>query len=388
MKDSNKKAEIIIKTKKKYISCYSKPVGEYIAKNNEQLNLAQQIPENLINGIEVKNFMKVKFKDSKNRPVILRCKLKGFNDNDKLVYHIYSIDNKYKKEIVTNKKSVYLYNLIPLVEYRWFVSDSERKIKSNIGSFVITSEYRLLYFPKFFNCRDIGGKETIDGKRIKYGLVYRGPELVTHQYVCRNNREDHGTIHTQLVHKCDLPFLKDLNIKTEIDLRCSLETNNSKESPLKTKGFNIDYRFLPGQGYQVFFDTILENDEYRKQVKEIFEAFANADKKPVYIHCWGGADRTGTVCFVLEAMVGVKVQDLIIDYELTSFIGNICRCKPYDENVDFVFRKNWNMAFVSSWLKDYSLKGETIQDTVTRFLVDGCKISLKTIDKIKKIFLI
>ena len=37
------------------------------------------------------------------------------------------------------------------------------------------------------------------------------------------------------------------------------------------------------------------------------------------MHCAGGADRTGTVCFLLEALCGVSLEDAEIEYELTSF---------------------------------------------------------------------
>ena len=36
------------------------------------------------------------------------------------------------------------------------------------------------------------------------------------------------------------------------------------------------------------------------------------------IHCWGGADRTGTVIFLLEALLGMEEDMLMRDYELTS----------------------------------------------------------------------
>ena len=41
--------------------------------------------------------------------------------------------------------------------------------------------------------------------------------------------------------------------------------------------------------------------------------------KPVYFHCIYGADRTGTLAFLLESLLGVGENELAKDYELTSF---------------------------------------------------------------------
>lgn len=41
--------------------------------------------------------------------------------------------------------------------------------------------------------------------------------------------------------------------------------------------------------------------------------------KPVYFHCGIGADRTGTIAIMLEALLGVSQSDIDKDYELTNF---------------------------------------------------------------------
>ena len=53
--------------------------------------------------------------------------------------------------------------------------------------------------------------------------------------------------------------------------------------------------------------------------KEVFSLFADIDNYPIYMHCTGGADRTGTVAFLLNALLGVSETELIHDYEFTSF---------------------------------------------------------------------
>ena len=51
----------------------------------------------------------------------------------------------------------------------------------------------------------------------------------------------------------------------------------------------------------------------------MFQQLAKPENYPVYIHCTGGADRTGTVCFLLNALLGVDEATLIQDYEFTTF---------------------------------------------------------------------
>ena len=54
---------------------------------------------------------------------------------------------------------------------------------------------------------------------------------------------------------------------------------------------------------------------------KVFEAVNTG--KGVYIHCKVGADRTGYVCMLLEAILGVEQGLCDVDYELTSFSGAV-----------------------------------------------------------------
>jgi hypothetical protein len=73
---------------------------------------------------------------------------------------------------------------------------------------------------------------------------------------------------------------------------------------------------------------------------------------PVYLHCWGGADRTGTVVFLLQGIAGVSLADLAVDYELTSFANFGTRSKDDEETYPYA-------PMLSDIL---SLEGETVRD--------------------------
>jgi len=57
--------------------------------------------------------------------------------------------------------------------------------------------------------------------------------------------------------------------------------------------------------------------DYEK-IRDIFRDLANPANYPMYMHCTYGLDRTGTVCYLLEALLGADETDLIRDYELSA----------------------------------------------------------------------
>ena len=46
------------------------------------------------------------------------------------------------------------------------------------------------------------------------------------------------------------------------------------------------------------------------------------EDKVVYFHCHGGSDRTGTLAFLIEGLLGVSEEDLSKDYEVTYYSGS------------------------------------------------------------------
>ena len=62
-------------------------------------------------------------------------------------------------------------------------------------------------------------------------------------------------------------------------------------------------------------------DQYQLAIRKIIGWLG--DGKVVYFHCHGGADRTGTLAFLLEALLGVSESDLSKDFELTTYAGSV-----------------------------------------------------------------
>lgn len=142
------------------------------------------------------------------------------------------------------------------------------------------------------NIRDIGGW-SVNGGRIRQGLVYRGCEMEFHHAITEGGKH---------------VLLNELNIKTDLDLR---EEAVGKIN-CSALGKGVSFVLLPAKAYGEFL-------EEKTVCKKLFQLFCDQKNYPFYVHCWGGADRTGTLIFLLCAVLGMSEQDLFLDYELTSF---------------------------------------------------------------------
>lgn len=60
-------------------------------------------------------------------------------------------------------------------------------------------------------------------------------------------------------------------------------------------------------------------------IKAIFDPLFDyvIANKPTYFHCSAGADRTGVVALLCEAILGVSQSDCDKDYELSSFNSGV-----------------------------------------------------------------
>lgn len=153
-----------------------------------------------------------------------------------------------------------------------------------------------------WNMRDLGGW-ACDGGAVRYGRLLRGSEL------------DAGTWYGTVLGDGDKAVMRGLlGIREEIDLRTDTETAGRTSSAV-------------GGGVKYFHHTVLPYADgvtadgaglgYAPLLREIFDCAVSG--RTAYIHCVGGADRTGTVCAILEALLGVSLPDIEKDYELTSF---------------------------------------------------------------------
>lgn len=183
-----------------------------------------------------------------------------------------------------------VYNLRVGTAYFWKVKSGETE--SRVEKFRTDDTVRYINVDGARNVRDLGGWNGLN-----QGWAFRGSEL---DYV-----EEHRRDGLNLTDAGRKVLHDDLGIKTDLDFRVTA----LKESPIGSDvKFINDYRI---GSYMAAFTSDLFSGAVR--------TFADIDNYPIYFHCWGGADRTGTVAFILEALCGVTETELAMDYELTTF---------------------------------------------------------------------
>ena len=147
---------------------------------------------------------------------------------------------------------------------------------------------RMITIDGISNVRDIGGYVTRDGRTVKQGLFYRGSELHNRFTITEEGLRTMREV---------------LKIKSEIDLR------NKNEKVMDV--YKGNYINIPIPAYKNF----LEKPELSRQIIDFMADEANY---PIYFHCWGGADRTESFMFLFGLLLGISVEQLIDDYELTT----------------------------------------------------------------------
>lgn len=180
-----------------------------------------------------------------------------------------------------------IYNLETNRTYYWKVISGNTIVKA--GTFKTADTVRFLSVEGVRNVRDMGGWNGLN-----QGMAYRGTEL----NLVGTNGFDLTAEGKRVMHD-------DLAIKTDLDLRSTSLT----KSPI---GSDVNFIKVFISNYVAAFS---ETDKYAK----IIATYADIDNYPIYLHCMGGADRTGTVAVIVEALAGADEAELSIDYELTGF---------------------------------------------------------------------
>ena len=188
-------------------------------------------------------------------------------------------------------------------KYCWRVTAGKKF--SDVRTFTVADEQpRWVSVPKVTNVRDLGGWKTVSGKRIRQGMLFRGG-----QFDPPWTNQPGGSKITPAGREV---LFEELKIHTELDLRGKSASALSGIPRYELIPFSAYATWGGPQGQGIFSDAM------RPQVKKIFELFADRSAYPLYFHCQGGGDRTGTVAFLLENMLGVNEADCLNDYELSN----------------------------------------------------------------------
>ena len=258
---------------------------------------------------------------------------------DALVYPIGALADTYD-----------IYNLIPGKQYWWKVVSTATGEISGKGTFITTGRRR------FLKIDNIGGIPVDGGaKRIKYGLVFRSGEM-------NGYHQDYDNKYCR-INAAGISALEQLGIMADLDLRTAEEAVNITVSPI---GEDIDYiRFEDANTY--YYDKFWESDVYVMAFQWLIDELRQG--RPVLFHCIYGADRTGTLAFIIEAFLGADENQLAIDYELTSFSYGLNspprRRGPKNELSVYRYRQ-----MVEGLLSD-KFSGASLQEKIRGFLLSG-----------------
>ena len=85
----------------------------------------------------------------------------------------------------------------------------------------------------------------------------------------------------------------------------------------------------------------------------------------IYFHCKIGTDRTGTLAYFLEGLLGVSEEDRLQDYELSYFYGVLNRHRFYStqpgSSITHRFTYMHDLYPTNSSIYDYYMAGATDQ---------------------------
>jgi len=279
-------------------------------------------------------------------------------------YTVYFADNSnFDNAFIISTSKTSLVNevgiFVPGKTYYWFVAGNDSGKCSAVDTFTIGEEaVRYITAGTVINMRDEGGYITDSGRKVKYGLVYRGASLdELTSYI------DDAAYHV----------FHYLGMKSEIELRGSY--THTKTGWDNT---NSNVYYVNGVYYSEIFSI---DDQVKAQYKETFEAMADRSNYPFYFHCSAGADRTGTFAYLLNGLLGVSLEELREDYELTSF-SKIGRRTADSWSDDLSFDK-----MHSDMMSQYGDGSGNVSAAIENFLMQYIGIDKSTLDSIKEIML-
>ncbi len=237
-----------------------------------------------------------------------------------------------------------IYNLEIDKTYFWRVGDSET------SSFTTENAVpRMIRGGVAINVRDVGGYDTLYGRRVRQGLIYRGRKFVVGEKSRARGRS---------------LLIDGLGLKQELDLRMPWE-DPYDSSPL---GSDVGYIRITCESYNKFRD---DKETCVRIFRFILETLRSGNA-PMYIHCAGGADRTGTVVMLILAVLGVSDDDILLDYETTT-LCDFDTMSRHDEEV-------------SKYIADLKEQGDTFHESLCAYL-RSCGITDAEMDELRELML-
>ena len=186
-------------------------------------------------------------------------------------------------------------------KYFWRVKAKDeggKEIVSDVRSFTTADvPPRMIGMPSW-NTRDLGGGVNADGVKVRQGLLYRSPAPA-----CKKDEAYYRDF-----------YLDKLGIVMELDTR---GTNEVNELRAKWGEGNLDnivkHVYVSTEDYHLYHKRTYEC------MPKIFAYLADKKNYPIITHCSAGSDRTGTLCVLIDGVLGRDDRYIYDDYESPSF---------------------------------------------------------------------
>jgi len=177
---------------------------------------------------------------------------------------------------------------------------------------------RLVPLQGSFNFRDLGGYPGRDGRSTRWGRLFRSDAL--HELT-----------------DADVSHLRDLGLRTVVDLRTERELHRTGRGPLEPEP--VTFRHLPvvQEGVRGTVTADAESlaapappgddlaerylwylDVGRASLVEALALMGDDGDYPLVFHCAAGKDRTGVLAALVLELVGVDREVIVADYVITA----------------------------------------------------------------------
>ena len=297
------------------------------------------------------------------KPVTLRW-TNPATDNGNKVITVYSDPAMTETEVsvsaASSLTSAIVYNLIPGRTWYYKVVNGGKDLET--GVFKTTGRRRMIKVGESTygknhanNCRDFGGQVTESGKKIKYGKIFRG-----------SNMDETSAEAKKIIRE----YMK---IGLDVDLRNqgSGDVGKYQYDPLALGTMHTTETYGS-------WANLSDKTRMKGTLTKIFSAVEKGTG--VYIHCKVGADRTGYVCMLLEALLGVPQERCDVDYEMTSFSGAVgSRTRTGVNNYYYVSKTEDGVTTVQGVDFINTFSGATFQEKAINYVTNTLGIPKATI---------
>lgn len=245
------------------------------------------------------------------------------------------------------------------------------------------------------NFRDLGGYASSDGRRVKWGLVYRSGEL------------------SQLSED-DVRTLAGLGIKAVVDLRSPEEVTARGRGRLPEGAALYPMPIASSDMFKKVIPSLLAGDfsqlppnlldkvnrhlvrEFSAEFAGLLRALSDASNRPLVFHCTQGKDRAGFGAAMVLSALGVPWETVVEDYLLSNhyrkaenekmleMVRGLAATEAGGEAEEIAFQRVEGLLYV----KEQSLEAahaEIVEryGSVEGYLVDGLGCSRQSLGRLR-----